>query len=77
MHALKEVGDVGLGRSEGRLYPTLGGAPLAEMEQSNSSPFDLGELNHRVRFLAHVANHVAYPLASPLVTGARVALRAL
>src|SRR5688572_15120526 len=59
MDALKEVGDVRLRRGKRGLDSTLCCAPLAEVEQTNACPLYLGELNHRIRFLAHIANHLS------------------
>ena len=61
VHALKEIADVRLGSGQGGFNATLGGAPLAEVEQPHSTSLDFGELDDRVRFLAHIAHHASKP----------------
>ena len=61
MDSLEEIAHSRLRRGESRLHPARRRAPFAEMEQPHSGPFDLGELNHRLCFLADIANHVSLP----------------
>ncbi len=60
--ALEEVRDLRLGSDYGRLHAALGGAALAETEQTDSCPFDYGQLGDRVRFLANITHHPTSPL---------------
>ena len=61
VYTLEEIRDLWLWNGSAGFHTALCGAPLAEVQQAHACALNLSQLNYRIRFLAHIADHTNPP----------------